>query len=398
MRKMFILTLITALTCHQATLSTNKTDSTKIKNTFAYTLLIHEGYLLPTWSFVRGKFKTEGPDFCRFQDLSFLALKQTIGEKPIEQIYHYPRYGFGLYTGTFFKYNYLTHPIGAFGIFQAPLVEYKALSLNYSLLLGLTGNWNHYDPAHNNFNTTLADDYTSHVDFGLYLNYRVRPNWEAGLGCSFTHFSNGAMEIPNFGINMLAPQVRLTYLTQDDRPKRIKRPLPPYLKNTYLDLALYGGEKQLPYPECDLDTAHAFFGFHYPQFGLTAVLNRNISYVVALGLGLHLGYDSSKNTRYTTVNGETQADLSFNAQNLDLGLIPSLELNFDKVAFVLQPCYMLLKHESTFKKPNFFGKFGLKFKLLDEVYAGVQLHTFKLHADFIEFSLGYRLPITRQSN
>jgi hypothetical protein len=40
----------------------------------------------------------------------------------------------------------------------------------------------------------------------------------------------------------------------------------------------------------------------------------------------------------------------------------------------------------------------LKFKMWEVYYAGIQLHTFKLHADFIEFSLGYRLPITRQSN
>lgn len=396
MRKKLILSLITALTFQQAIHSSNTADSVKIPLT--YTLLIHEGYLLPTWSFVRGKFKTEGPDFCQFKDLSLMVLKQTIGEKPIEQLFHYPRYGVGLYTGTFFKYNYLTHPIGAFGIFQAPLLEYKGLSLNYSLLLGLTGNWNHYDPSHGNFNTTLASDFTSHVGFGLFLEYQIRPRWEAGLGFSFTHFSNGAMQIPNFGINMLAPQVRLSYLTQNTRATRIKRSLPPYAKNTYLDLALYGGEKQLPYPECDLDTAHRFFGFHYPQFGLTAVLNRRVGYAVALGMGVHLGYDSSKNSRYTTVNGETQADLSFNAQNLYLGLVPSFELTFDKVAFVLQPCYMLLKHETSFKKPNFFGKFGLKFNMMDEVYAGVQLHTFKLHADYIECSLGYRLPLTRRSN
>lgn len=376
----------------------NEKDSLEKSDFFVYASTVHVGYLLPTWSFIREKIRTDGPDFGRFNDASVMVLKQTIGKLPIEQIFYYPRYGFGIYTGEFFKGNYRSNPWGAFGIFIGSFADWQNLSLQYSLLLGLTGNWNHYNPNRNNFNTTLANDFTTHVDFGLRLNYEISRHFEVGLGGSFAHFSNGAMEIPNFGINMLSPQLSLTYLPQYTKDKRIKRKLPAYVKNTYLDLALYGGEKHLPYPECDLDTAHNFFGFHYPQFGVTAVLNRNISYVLAMGMGLHIGYDPSKNTRYEQVDGQTRADLGFRSDNINLGLISSIEVNFDKVAFVLQPCYSLYKHETTFKKPNFFGKFGLKFKILDAYYAGIQLHTFKLHADFIEFSLGYRLPITRRSN
>lgn len=395
-----ICTLSSALLSHQNAncAAVDEIDTIHFKSEYVYSLSTHFGRLLPTWSFMSQKYRTEGPEFANVEDLSFKVLKQTLGEKPIEQIFHYPRYGIGLYTGQFFRKEYRSRPIGIYGVFQGPFVELKKLSLHYSILLGLTGNWNHYDPAKNNFNTTLANDFTSHVDFGLHLNYELSPRYEAGIGCSFAHFSNGAMKIPNFGINMFTPQFTVTYLPENKKEKRIKRVIPKYLRNTFLDIAFIGGEKNLPYPECDLDTAHNFFGFHYPQFALTAVLNRNISYVVTLGFGLHLGYDSSKNTRYRLVNNRIEPDLRFLADNFNVGIIPSLELNFDKVAFVLQPCYSIYKHETSFKKPDFFGKFGLKFKLVDELYAGIQLHTFKLHADFIEFSLGYRFPITRQSS
>lgn len=239
-------------------------DTSAHTNYCAFSTTAHSGYLLPTWSFIRGKFNTDGPEFCQFNDISFQWLKQTTGVLPIEQIFHYPRYGFGIYTGEFFKSNYFSRPWGVFGIFIGSFADWRRLSLNYSMLIGATGNWNHYDPAQGNFNTTLANDFTTHVDFGLRLTYEVNRHFEAGLGCSFAHFSNGAMEIPNFGINMLSPQVSLTYLPHYSKDKRIKRVVPPYLQNSYLDLALYGGEKNLPYPECDLDTAHNFFGFHYP--------------------------------------------------------------------------------------------------------------------------------------
>lgn len=397
--KALVCILLLLLFCrHMRSANEESDDSIQTKPVLVYSTVLHTGYLLPTWSFIRGKFKTDGPAFCRFYDASVMVLKQTDGSLPIEQIFHYPRYGFGIYTGQFFKGDYLSNPWGVFGMFIGSLAEWKRLSFQYSILTGLTGNWNHYDPTRNNFNTTLANDFTTHIDLGLRLNCAFSQHVEVGLGGSFAHFSNGAMEIPNFGINMLSPELSLTYLPRQSTEKRIRRILPAYLKNTYLDLALYGGEKHLPYPECDLDTAHNFFGFHYPQFGLTAVLNRNISYVLAVGLGLHVGYDPSKNTRYEVVDNRIRADLGFRSENIHVGLISSLEVNFDKVAFVIQPCYSIFKQESTFKKPDFFGKFGLKFKLWEAYYAGMQLHTFKLHADFIEFSLGYRLPITRRSN
>ncbi len=398
MFKVCVCTLIFALISHQnaTSVTKNEMDTIHHSNPIVYSLSTHIGRLLPTWSFMIQKYRTEGPEFADFEDFSFQVLKQTLGEKPIEQIFHYPRYGLGLYTGQFFREQYRSRPIGVYGVFLGPFVETNKISLNYSILLGLTGNWNHYDPARNNFNTTLANDFTSHVDFGLLLNYELSRRFEAGIGCSFAHFSNGALKIPNFGINMFTPQFSLSYTPDNKKEKRMKSLIPRYLQNTFLDIALIGGEKNLPYPECDLDTAHNFFGFQYPQFALTAVLNRNISYVVTLGLGLHVGYDSSKNTRYRMENGQISPDLSFLADNIMLGIIPSLELNYDRVAFVLQPCYSILKHETSFKKPDFFGKFGLKFKLVEELYAGIQLHTFKLHADFIEFSLGYRLPLTRR--
>lgn len=260
MKKVLICTLFSCLFNHQALYSVEKTENDSLpKSTYyVYSTTAHSGFLLPTWSFVRGKFNTDGPEFCQFNDISFQMLKQTVGKLPIEQIFHYPRYGFGIYTGEFFKGNYFSRPWGAFGIFIGSFADWQRLSLNYSMLIGATGNWNHYDPAHNNFNTTLANDFTTHVDFGLRLTYEVSRHFEAGLGCSFAHFSNGAMEIPNFGINMLSPQVSLTYLPHYTKDKRIKRDLPHYLQNTFLDLAIYGGEKNLPYPECDLDTAHDF--------------------------------------------------------------------------------------------------------------------------------------------
>ncbi|HET9570158.1 MAG TPA: acyloxyacyl hydrolase [Bacteroidales bacterium] len=386
-----LLSLIFIQTATSATLA--EVDSTHHKNTYLYSVLAQSGQLMPTWSFMREKYRTDGEEFGDFNSLSFQILKQTYGEKPIEQIFHFPRYGIGIYAGKYFRDTYLSRPLGMYGVFMGPILEWNRFCLNYCIWAGIIGNWNHYDPAKNNFNTTLAGDFTSHVDVGLQLNYKVSAHFEAGIGGAFTHFSNGAMQIPNFGINMLAPRVSVTYLPVHSEQKKIKRTLPKYVKSTFLDLAVYGGEKELPYPECDLDTAHNFFGFHYPQFGLTAVLNRNISYVITMGMGLHVGYDSSKNTRYRQADGQTVADLSFNAENLNLGIIPSLELNYDRIALVLQPCFTVYKHETTFKKPDFFGKFGLKYALSDNIYAGVQLHTFKLHADFIEFSFGYRLPL-----
>jgi len=149
MKKILVCTLCYFLIClQQSTLATNaETDTTSHKNQYLYAVLGQSGQLLPTWSFMRDKYSTDGEEFGDFNSLSFQILKQTYGEKPIEQIFHYPRYGIGVYTGKFFRDNYLSHPLGIYGVFMGPLLEWNRFNLNYFLWAGLTGNWNHYDPA-----------------------------------------------------------------------------------------------------------------------------------------------------------------------------------------------------------------------------------------------------------
>ena len=49
------------------------------------------------------------------------------------------------------------------------------------------------------------------IDAGLNLQYHLANRIDLETGFSFTHFSNGSLKKPNFGINTLAPKISFKY-------------------------------------------------------------------------------------------------------------------------------------------------------------------------------------------
>ena len=50
-----------------------------------------------------------------------------------------------------------------------------------------------------------------YVDVGLNLQYSLTQHFDIATGFSLTHFSNGAIKKPNYGLNTIAPKISLKY-------------------------------------------------------------------------------------------------------------------------------------------------------------------------------------------
>ncbi len=359
---------------------------------FIYTIDINAGTIAHNNNFQRQmSFLTNG-EFDDLMTFSFNMLKQTTKPDPYNQLFNYPRYGLGIKVGNFFEDVYESWPVMIYGLFESTIIQRSIFKLDYNVSFGLTDNWKKYDPSKGNFNTSFGSSRTCYSQFMIYMDCMINRFFNIGLGYGLTHFSNGAIKLPNvMGLNTVSPHLRLSYV-----PNRFKKPetrteIPEYLKNTYLDISTYGGVRSVTYPECDIDTTTNFNVLPFPVFGVTAVLNRQISYLSTLGIGVTLGYDAARNAFVHPENGLPVADLGLNTDNVIISVFPSYEIEYKPVSFFLQPCFYLLKKETTYKKPTFYGRFGLKCNIWNNMYAGISLHTFKLHADYIEWALGYRI-------
>jgi hypothetical protein len=80
---------------------------------------------------------------------------------------------------------------------------------------GATFNWQAFNPLTNKYNVAIGAGESFLIDAGLNFDYQLTNRINLSLGFSLTHFSNGALKKPNFGINTIAPKVSLKYNFRD---------------------------------------------------------------------------------------------------------------------------------------------------------------------------------------
>lgn len=395
-KKIHVITILILIFNGIDTISAEESDTLSNKNTFVYSGFFEGGRVQSSNIFWKQMNATD-EELGEFTALSFQILKQTTGEKLWEQYYRYPRYGVGIYLARFFNNKYLSTPIAIYGAYKAPLKKWDKLSLNYVAGFGVTLNWESFNPTESNYNISLGAELSSYINAGLFLSYEISPHFDLGLGYSFTHFSNGAMKIPNFGLNTSSPRISLEYRINRFEPPKIKSIIPPYIRNTVIDFSVYGGEKNVIYPECDIDTAATFNGIYYPVFGLNTVLYRQVNYKSRFGIGMTLGYDGTKNAIVSINEGKPDPDQSLRKENITLSIYPSYELVFNKISLYAQPNFYLIKHQTTYKRPTFFTRVGVKYHFGENLYVGLGLHSYNYHvADFVEWTIGYQIPFSKK--
>jgi hypothetical protein len=334
-----------------------------------------------------------------FAAISFQLLKQTTGEKLWEQKFGFPRYGIGIYSATFFNNNQFGTPIALYGVFKAPFKRWNKFSLNYEAGFGFTFNWESFNPSENNYNISMGAAESVFIDLGANLCYELSPHFDLGFGYSFTHFSNGALKSPNFGLNTFSPKISIEYRINRFKPQLSNQPIPSYIKNTSIDFSIFGGAKNVIFKGNNVDTITKYKGVYYPVYGFTTVINRQVNYKSKLGFGMALSYDGSYNSTIFVDNGELEPTEGFHGSKLSLSIFPSYELVINKLSVVIQPGFYVFRKKSTNKEPASYQRLGLHYQLGTNLFAGICLRAYSYHvSNFIEWTLGYRLALHSTQN
>jgi hypothetical protein len=213
-------------------------------------------------------------------------------------------------------------------------------------------------------------------------------------GITLSHYSNGAIAMPNKGINTLAPRIAARYNFRKEFPTYKEWDIPQYINNWELQLILAGGIKQIPHDTSTDANRRSVIGVTYGILTLDAIMHRQISYKVKLGGGIDLAYNGSSNANFYIEGGEIfklPVDLSY---KLSLALLGSLELVFYRLSIIIQPGYYILRKQYENQPPAFFQRVGVKYHITksENWFAGVTIRAYDFQvADYIEWSIGYRL-------
>ncbi len=349
------------------------------------------GKVFATNNFLKGQ-NAESEGVRAFQALSLKLSFQTSGRKAWEQLYRYPHYGVGLYTADFFNPEEIGTPIGVYGFLIAPFKRWDKLVFNYELGFGATFNWKAFNPVTNKYNIAIGAGESFMIDAGLNLEYLLTDKIELVAGFSMTHFSNGALKKPNFGINTFAPKIGIKYDFYD-KPVFLKSEIQPFTpKNEWL-LAAYGGLKNVIFDSADIQILEKYEGVDFPVLGFSALFNHQVSYKSIFGIGATISYNGAVNAQAAVENNELEAVKGKIGDKVMLSIYPSYELVINKISVMLQPAVYLYRKKLDNQSPVFHQRIGVKYRITDRVFAGITLVDYKFHiSDFIEWNLGYRIP------
>jgi len=355
-----------------------------------------KGHVFGTNDFLKGN--NEGKNKINtFQSFAIQLSKQTTGQQKWQQLFNYPTLGFGCYTADFYNPKELGQPFALYGFFNAPFKRWDKWSLNYECRLGATFNWQAYNPIDNQYNISIGAASSFLIDLGLSMKHVLGEHLELETGLSLTHFSNGALQMPNKGINTIAPKINLFY-NFHDRPEFHKTDLPKFEKQNEWFLSIFGGAKNVIFERVNIDILEKYEGVHFPVLGLSTIFNRQISYKSKIGLGMSFSYNGSINGQIEIEEGEIERDNKIIKDKWQLSIYPSYEFVIHRVSVILQPAFYLYRQKTAHQSPIFHQRIGLKYHISKDFFISFILRDYDFHvSDFIEWHAGYKIDWKRKN-
>lgn len=292
------------------------------------------------------------------------------------KIYNNPIYGIGIYSSTFHN-EIVGKPFAIYGFVQTPFgnIENERWGFDYRIGLGFSGNFNPYHERENPFNLAIGTKNNVFIDLGIRAQYKISPKYAAGLGLAFHHFSNGALQLPNKGVNLVPLTASLTYY-----PYRLKsiqdtsviKDIPTQL---HYHINIGAGLKQV-----NREMDRRFF-----KSTLSSYVSKYINHKWRLGVGGELFYSASGNSE--EIAEEKSGKLS---SYLSGG--PSLY-----VAHVLNQNlllngnvgYYIHNQEFNGEIQKIFLRAGFRYYVYKNLNAGISIKAHKGKADYIEWTTGY---------
>ncbi|WP_051664184.1 acyloxyacyl hydrolase [Dyadobacter crusticola] len=316
-----------------------------------------------------------------FGDVYYVGLNLRVGwqthpeKDTYHRIYRYPIYGIGLYSSTFSKPEIGT-PFAVYGFVAIPILSgvAKRWDFNYRISLGLASNFKAYDEFANPNNLMIGSHRTVYIDLGAMANYRLGDRYQIGFGLAYHHFSNGALKLPNAGINLIPLTVSLTY-----NPKRA---FPLYGRpNVHTDAVIQyhlqyaGGLKQF-----SLTNTNRYF-----KSTLSFFKSYPLGYKWRIGGGFDAFYSDAG--RHVEIAGEnagkwTSVLSGGPAFYIDHVLTQKLYINGNVGLYVN-------RNEFNDEKKPFYLRIGARYKVYQNTYTGVSIKAHMGNADFIEWTVGH---------
>ncbi|MEE9449092.1 MAG: acyloxyacyl hydrolase [Ignavibacteriaceae bacterium] len=218
--------------------------------------------------------------------------------------------------------------------------------------------------------------YSTHLNYllsaGAGLRLEISKKVEAQFFVSMNHNSNAALTEPNGGINYPALSFGLgyTFSPVDVKPRTHPDPYLNAEKKKRWDISLFWGISSMPYPDPT----------QVPMFGINVIRSWQVMRFGAVTAGAELEMNGRARLR---VRRGTIEDISPWRGSLQGGW----EFLMGRTIFSIQlGLYVYRPHKH---KDDFYQRYGLVHRILDNFYAGINFKSYRNWADHLDLRLTY---------
>lgn len=333
-----------------------------------------------------------------------------------DRAFRFPSLEFGLLLGDFHDIHFYRergnpslhsgagYMVAAYGAFRRDILSAGPFRLNYLFENGIGWSSRPYDGHTNPDNELVGSPFSVYFSMGLGGRLLLGPRWEASLAFRFRHFSNGALDRPNKGINTVGVSAGVRYRLpspgeSSEMPAAFDTPV---RKRFYLDLSV--GWIARTFIEDWIhsvntspdDPAYRTRDFRlYSGIGTSLAAMYRYGIRFASGVGVDYSYLPYVDDMERTDRMRQREGLSYSRHCLGLSLrhevfYKHFSLYFS-LGYYLHRAVGGLSHE--FEKP-YYETLGLRYTLpfCERLYIGYHVKAHLFRADHIEFNVGCRIP------
>lgn len=357
-------------------------------------------HVFPTNSFVEGSYPGG-----KSVDVSQSYAIQ-LGRQYRPDTWQYHKYGrsyegVGIRFATFGDPKYLGNPLSLYYFEGGNLFTFSdRLRLKYEVNLGLALGWKRYDPAHGYWNdATGGSPASAMVDLNLLLAYHLSDYVEVEFGGGLSHYSNGAFQLPNMGLNQAPIKVAMKYYMQPSERVKPNRSLPAPMFNRSMewDVSGYITKRQRFISDApilgELDNINQFDNINYLVANLNVAAMFRSSYLFRWGFAAEAMYDESCGVEFWLDNSKTRIlhQLAPVANRINIGVGMKAEIILPGFSFFSQIGYNVL-HQSI-DCEQFYQSIGATCRLSDSLHliGGVRASSFRVaQCMFVGLSYSFR--------
>ncbi|MFW5766747.1 MAG: acyloxyacyl hydrolase [Bacteroidota bacterium] len=346
----------------------------------------------------------EGMEALKNKSVNGLELEmglQLHGNDDWHVAYNYPLTGFGLHYANLGYKDVLGYAAGFYGFIEVPLLRGSDFELMYRLTSGLTYVSEVFSVEDNPQNVAVSTHANYLFHTGLRARYWMSPKTALGLGAGLTHYSNGAINTPNKGLNQVNLIMGIThYLKGEYNPyEGMRRPVVYGEEHEFFLLAVGGwtdiskSYNSLPadHPRQDEGTNQT-----YATGGIT--LGYNFRYAAQRKVGLTLDAFANEAFNWTWYDWQENYfyDKGYGLWDLTrMGIGINHEFFMKRLSIVIAwgVYTKRLDEEVNNNKSRewMYERLGFRYYFIKNAFLNVSVKAYGFKAETVEFGVGFSL-------